>query len=83
MSGDSLGERFQGGNVLAGSHHLSHEEETDGGGEHVGGDAGEVVDVVLRGGELGGHGLVWEVVAGDGDGDGEEAGLSVIVGTVA
>lgn len=83
MSGDPLGEWFQGGNVLTGGHHLGHEEETDGSGEHVGGDTGEVVDIVLRWGELGGHGLIWEVIAGDRDGDGEETGLNVIVGTVA
>ena len=47
MFGDSFGEGLKGGDILRGSHHLGDEEEADRGCEHVGSDAGEVVDIVL------------------------------------
>ena len=45
---DALGEGLESGDVPAGSEHLCDKEEADGGGEHVGCDAGEVVGVVLQ-----------------------------------
>lgn len=47
---DTIGEGFEGGNVLAGCHHLGDEEEAYGRGQHVGSDAGEIIGVVLPAG---------------------------------
>jgi hypothetical protein len=80
---DPLREGLESGDVPAGSQHLRDEQEADGGGEHVGGDAREVISVVLQVVEFAGVKLACPPIDGEGDGDHRESRLREGVFTVA
>lgn len=80
---NAFGEGLEGGDVLAGSDHLGDEEEADGGGQHVGSYAGEVVGVVLATRQLTRVELPGVPVDSEGDGHHQQAGLNEPLLTVA
>jgi hypothetical protein len=45
---DSVSEGLKRGDIPAGSDHLRHKQEANGGSQHVGGYAGEIVSIVLK-----------------------------------
>lgn len=79
----AFGEGLESSDVLAGGDHLRDEEEADGGGQHVGSDAGEVVGVILAARQLSRVKLASVPVYREGDGHDQQAGLNEQLITVA